>query len=85
MSKYEPLRKYLDTATLTLSYDEIEEILGFKLPQSAYIHDAWWDNSTKSHTQTHGWIESGWIVVEKQLGVSITFQKRSSEENEHKL
>ncbi|MFD0587734.1 hypothetical protein ACFQZE_06945 [Paenibacillus sp. GCM10027627] len=79
MSKYEPLRRYLDTYTITLTYQEIEEILGFKLPDSAYIHSAWWDNGTGNHVQTEGWVDAGWKVVKKDLGKSITFQKYSED------
>lgn len=79
MSKYDPLRKHLDTYTITLTYEELEKILGFKLPDSAYKYEAWWDNGIGSHTQTQGWVAAGWKVVKKDLGNSITFQKNSEE------
>lgn len=78
MSKYEPLKRYLDTVRITLTYKEIEEILGTKLPESAYTHGAWWDNTTGNHVQHRAWVDAGWKVVEKKLGEAITFQKYSS-------
>ena len=32
---------------------ELEEILGFKLPNSAYVHDRWWMNDVY-HSQAQG-------------------------------
>jgi len=33
-----------------LSFDEIEHILDFPLPKSAYEHDAWWRNNDAGHS-----------------------------------
>jgi len=51
MTKYNPLGSYLKYQSVTLvrlSFAEIERILGFKLPSSAYLYPAWWSN-TLSH------------------------------------
>lgn len=81
MGQYEPLRKHLDNLKITLTFKEIEEILGFKLPPSAYKYEAWWDNTTGNHTQRKGWIDAGWKVVERDLGKTITFQKYRDDED----
>jgi len=69
MSKYEPLRQFLDCtqATVgekTLSFSEIERILGFKLPKSAHEHRAWWSNPSSStdHPYAQSWLAAGWMV-----------------------
>lgn len=53
MSKYDPLNRFLSqqsTDRITLTFSEIEAILGFTLPASAHRHTAWWSNSnTKAH------------------------------------
>ena len=53
MSKYDPLNRVLSqqsTDRITLTFSEIEAILGFTLPASAHRHTAWWSNSnTKAH------------------------------------
>jgi len=71
------LEKYLKNCQKqveTLSYDKIEEILGSKLPQSAYKYRAWWDNG-RSHSQSNAWLNAGWKVSSVVLGKSITFRK----------
>lgn len=69
MSKYQPLYDYLTSLSatqsdVTLRFDEIEQILGDRLPASATRHQAWWGNEvkTKSHTQAQAWLAAGWRV-----------------------
>ena len=64
-SKYEPLAKHLESLRkneVRLSFDEIEDILGEELPNSARVHHAWWANSRTddSHTWAHLWLQTGW-------------------------
>lgn len=73
--KYDPLYRYLNTARITLTYKEIEEMLGESLPKSAYEHSEWWDNNTGSRSQNRAWLDAGWRVAKKDLGKSITFEK----------
>jgi len=69
MSKYNVLKIYLesiesDTVEITLSFSELEKILGFKLPDSAYVHRPWWANpsSPKQHPYAQSWLAAGWRV-----------------------
>jgi len=69
MSKYDPLRTFLERASatvteMTLSFDQIEGILGFTLPASARKHRPWWENptSTSRHSQAQAWLAAGWKV-----------------------
>ena len=56
MSKYAPLSEYLAASgsqSVTLSFEEIEAVLGFPLPKSA-SYRAFWENSV--HVQAkHGY------------------------------
>lgn len=75
--KYEALMKYFQTLQVNkviLTYDEIEKIIGFKLPKSAYEYNAYWRES-KTHTVTRAWIESGWKITELKMGEYIEFTK----------
>jgi len=75
-SKYYKLQKYLQDSTKTeelLKYSEIEDILGFELPRSAYEYKAWWSNG--SHTQANAWLDAGWKVKSVKLTESVTFIK----------
>lgn len=51
----------LDANRWTASFDQLEGILGDKLPRSAHQHRAWWAN-TDSHVQATAWLEAGWQV-----------------------
>lgn len=77
MSKYKPLEEYLNTVTVTLSYGEIEGILGFKLVDTAYNREQWWENNTNQHTQANAWLNAGWKVQSDDLGKSVTFVRNS--------
>lgn len=68
MKKYDPLGNYLARQfsagfmdRVCLTFQEIERILGFALPRSAYAHRAWWSNS-QSHLQACSWLDIGWKV-----------------------
>lgn len=64
MGKYEPLGDHLRALAddqWNASFDEIENILGFRLPNSARDHRAWWSNHIGgNHSQTAVWVEAGW-------------------------
>src|SRR5665213_347072 len=60
-SKYDALRDYLNVQaaqTVTLTFRQIEKILGFALPDSARRHAAWWANG--GHAYSKAWTSGGW-------------------------
>lgn len=66
--KYVPLEKHLlgvpkSTHELMLSFHEIEEILHFKLPASAYEDHRWWEHEKEAnHINSRAWTNAGWKV-----------------------
>ena len=69
MSKYGPLKQFLESLSpsesdRTLSFGEVERILGARLPPSAYTHRAWWSNqsSPAGHPHAQAWLAAGWKV-----------------------
>lgn len=63
MSKYQPLEKFLASLRVRrwrVSFAEIEAVLGFRLPRSAYVHPAWWANDATGHSHARAWLEAGW-------------------------
>ena len=57
----------------TLSFDEIEGIIGRELPASAHRHRAWWAN-TDTHSQALTWLSAGWKVDTADLDAkTVTF------------
>ena len=83
MSKYDPLKNYLRQApqsALTLKFSEIEQILGFDLPHSAYKYASWWANSARGGAHMKAWRDAGWEVSNIDLsGRRVTFQRRSGQ------
>ncbi|MFP7296989.1 hypothetical protein [Neobacillus niacini] len=56
--------------------NEIEEILTFKLPASAYKYSAWWANETEgTHTHARSWLMAGWKTTEVKPGNKVTLIK----------
>ena len=81
MGKYSPLRIFLENSennTVVLTFQELETILGFSLPNSALVHRVWWTNEaiqSTRHTHCKEWIEAGWKVKNVNLGVNVIFEK----------
>jgi hypothetical protein len=83
--KYEPLELYLraipaHTRNVTLSFAEIERILGAPLPASALSHRPWWGNQRDSKTrpQAHAWLSAGFVVdtvSQTQGSASVRFKR----------
>lgn len=69
--RYEPLRAFLSSVSepvLIMTYDEIEKLLGRKLPNTAY-GDSWrqWWANTETHSQALAWLRAGWRVTRPDL------------------
>jgi hypothetical protein len=63
--------------------NEIEEILMFKLPASAYKYSAWWPNeSAGTHTHALSWLMAGWKTTEVKTGSQVTFISKSAAKSE---
>ena len=77
--KYRFLSDYLhqsNSPRVKLSYSEIEDILKFKLPDSAATHRAFWANTT-SHSIALSWLSVNYSVVEANLEEKyIIFEKK---------
>lgn len=83
MTKYEPLYRFLvkqNFAKITLTLAEIEKILGFSLPSSAFQYVQWWSNSTTSaHPYSRAWTNAGFYTSDVHITLpagKITFEKR---------
>ncbi len=73
MSKYDPLYDCLtkcNKSRIILTFNELEEILGFTLPNSAYLYEWWWANEdirATSHTHCKVWQNAGYKTKEVDL------------------
>lgn len=63
MGKYEPFIDFLNSTSqseLPITFDEIEKVIGRKLPGSANNYRAWWSNNPMNSVMTKAWLEAGW-------------------------
>jgi hypothetical protein len=81
VSKYENLTVYLvdtdpEKSPLTLTFDQIEQIIRAPLPGSARQYQAWWANqSGKGHSQAYSWACAGWRTSDLDLeNERVTFR-----------
>ena len=76
--RYEPLTAYLRGQTetrVTVTFDRLAEILGFRLPAAALNHAEWWQEGS-GHPQARGWRDAGWSFVKTdRRAQSVTFRK----------
>ena len=77
--KYRNLQNWLENNSserITLTFIEIDEILGFDLPKSAKTYTEWWANDS-SHSQAV-WLDAGYKTINPSGAVSIqqiTFER----------
>ena len=81
-NKFEPLFDYLmkeTRADFTLTFEEIEEILGFGLPRSAHRAE-WWDDDTPEHhrDQAQAIHQAGYDSRRSSDGTKVRFRKLST-------
>lgn len=80
-SRYTPLAEYLyqlpaNRSRVTLTFSEIERIIGGPLPASAHEYRAWWSNDTSRQAQAEQWLSAGWRTDEvDQTRGFVTFSR----------
>ncbi|KYC37460.1 DNA-binding protein [Scytonema hofmannii PCC 7110] len=81
-SKYQPLFNYLqksDRTEVTLTFAEIETLIGDSLPETARTQRRWWGNRSKGALQASAWMNAGYIVGEIDLERErVKFRKPAS-------
>ena len=79
MSKYAPLADHLRASgreVLTMTFAEIEDVIGDDLPPSAFSHRAWWSNNPTNNVMTHAWLEAGYETANVDMkGCTLVFRK----------
>ena len=82
MSKYEPLEQFLkskDTSEIPMRFDEIEDVIGQKLPAAAHTHRAWWSNNPSNNVMTKAWLAAGYVSERVDMGAErLVFRRQKS-------
>nr|WP_131834922.1 hypothetical protein [Ancylobacter aquaticus] len=50
-----------------MSFEDIERIVGARLPQSAFNHRAWWSNNPTNSVMTKAWLSAGFRSEEVDM------------------
>jgi DNA-binding transcriptional regulator YiaG len=78
-NKYEPLHRHLRRTQqdeVTLTFAEIEGLLGDGLPETARTVRGWWSNRHTGSSQAVSWMDAGYHVVALDLArEQVTFRK----------
>lgn len=79
MSKYEPLKAFLQAQAgpeVPLTFSQIEEIIGAKLPSAAHAHRAFWSNNAANNVMTRSWLEAGYVSEQVDMtGERVVFRR----------
>ena len=85
-SKYAPLATFLSKQPksqerITLTFDQIEEIINNQLPAAAREHRSWWANDSTTHVQSGQWLKVNWRVVTINMtGEKVVFARARDRE-----
>lgn len=76
-TKYHPLFEHLlfsGQGCLTMTFSEIEDIIGGRLPPSARGREEWWANSPSGHSQARAWLRASYRASHVDLaGETVDF------------
>lgn len=70
MSKYDPLTSFLAAKAgreIRLSFAEIEQIIGQKLPEKSKAHRPWWSNNPNNNVMTKAWLAAGYKTAQVDI------------------
>lgn len=82
-SEYRSLHKYLDDRyadRVVLTFAEIEDLLGFRLPDVARVEQAWWadaDPDSAPSPQSLSWTQAHRTARPKLLARIVVFERTS--------
>lgn len=97
--KYQPLTEFLRRQSgdvKAMSFEEIERVIGQRLPESARRHRAWWSNNPQNSVMTQAWLDAGFeseqvdmarrrLVFRRTRRVSAAGRPSGSASSEHPL
>ena len=79
--EYQSLHHYLDkryAETVVLTFAQIEDLLGFALPESAKRQPEWWTNAEGEGTlnpQARSWMQAGRSATPNLLAHTVKFER----------
>ena len=81
--KYINLYNFLKSTNandVVCTFGELEALLGFELPASAFRYPAWWSNTAEGHSHSAAWLNAGWKTSQVKLSErSVRFVRQYTE------
>jgi hypothetical protein len=82
-AEYRSLHKYLDERyanTVVLTFNEIEDLLGFALPALARLRLDWWANTDAGSTPAHScsWTRASRRATANLLAQTVVFERATA-------
>lgn len=81
-TKFQPLTDFLrscDEGMISLSFGQIEGLVGSKLPKSAHDYDAYWEPA-RSHSIAHAYLRAGYVKVSVSRTAGVLKLRRAPSE-----
>lgn len=79
MTKYAELETYLRESgqeMISMTFSDIEKVIGADLPPSAFKHRPWWSNNPSNSVITHSWLKAGYKTENVDMaGKTLDFVK----------
>jgi hypothetical protein len=86
MSTYQNIADYLSAVRgddVPLTFQEIENIIGRRLPPSAYKHRPWWSNNASNSAMTSAWVSAGWKTGQVDMAAQRLVFTRTEKPTQH--
>jgi hypothetical protein len=85
VTKYEKLGPFLrqqDTSEISMTFDEVEEVIGHPLPASSR-YPAWWSNNPFNNVMTKVWLKVGFKTEQVDIeGRKLVFRRVAQPEQQ---
>jgi hypothetical protein len=82
MGKYEPLTEFLRkqrSNRIEMTFAEIQDVIGAKLPPSASLYRAWWSNNPSNSVMTTAWRDAGFRSEQVDMDAgTVVFSRTDS-------
>jgi hypothetical protein len=62
-----------------MTFQQVEKIIGRKLPRSAFRHRPWWANEERGHSHAKAWLDAGFVTEQVDMaGRKLVFRRKAS-------
>ena len=66
---------------ILMTFVEVEEVIGDKLPRSAFQYRPWWSNNPSNHVNAEAWLRAGYKTADVDMEErKLVFRKASASE-----